>query len=304
MLKGVITPVITILDEDRNLDFKGNEEVINSLISGGVNGLLFLGSIGEFFALTMEEKKKFISFVIKTVNKRVPVLIGTGGTVVEEVIELTNFADAEGADYAVVISPYYFKLNDESLYNYFSEVAKNTKLPLILYNFPDRTAVNINPKLVLRLAKEFKNIAGIKDTVDNISHTRQLIDTVKSEVKDFAVFSGFDEYFIPNLLSGGNGLIGGLTNIAPEEFAKLYKAYNDKDFNTVEKLQLFVNVLMNIYTVSDFFIPAIKTAKMLSGYNIKPVCKSPASGLSESQVEEIKEILIRAKLIINESSLL
>lgn len=304
MLKGVITPVITILDEERNLDFKGNEEVINSLISGGVNGLLFLGSIGEFFALTMEEKKKFISFVIKTVNKRVPVLIGTGGTVVEEVIELTNFAYKEGADYAVVISPYYFKLNDESLYNYFSEVARNTKLPLILYNFPDRTAVNINPKLVLKLAKEFKNIAGIKDTVDNISHTRQLINAVKSEVKDFAVFSGFDEYFIPNLLSGGNGLIGGLTNIAPGEFAKLYKAYNDKDFNTAQKLQLFVNVLMNIYTVSDFFIPAIKTAKMLSGYNIKPVCKSPASGLSQSQVEEIKEILIRAKLIINESSLL
>lgn len=299
MLKGVITPVITIFDEEGNLDFNGNEEVINSLIKGGVNGLLFLGSIGEFFALTKEEKKSFIEFVIKTVNKRVPVLIGTGGTVVDEVIEMTNFAEREGADYAVVISPYYFKLNDESLYNYYSKVAKNTKLPLILYNFPDRTAVNINPELVLTLAKKFKNIVGIKDTVDSISHTRQLIDTVKSEVKDFAVFSGFDEYLVPNLLSGGNGLIGGLTNIVPKEFAKLYKAYNDKDFKTVESLQSLVNVLMNIYTVSDFFIPAIKTAKMLSGYNIKPVCKSPASRLSNRQVEEINEILIKAKLIIN-----
>jgi len=291
MLKGVITPVITIFDEHGKLDLKGNEEVINSLIKGGVSGLLFLGSIGEFFGMTMEERKEFIKFAITTVNKRVPVLIGTGGTVVKEVIDLTNFAKEEGADGAVVISPYYFKLNDDSLYNYFSEVAENTELPLILYNFPDRTAVNICPKLVLKLAKKYKNIVGIKDTVDNISHTRQLISVVKSELKDFAVFSGFDEYFIPNLLAGGNGLIGGLSNIVPEKFAKLFKAYVENDFLTVQKLQLNVNKLMEIYTVADFFIPAIKTAKMLSGYNIKPVCKSPASTLSESQVEEIKSIL-------------
>lgn len=291
MLKGVITPVITIFDEHGKLDLKGNEEVINSLIKGGVNGLLFLGSIGEFFGMTMEERKEFIKFAITTVNKRVPVFIGTGGTVVKEVIDLTNFAKEQGADGAVVISPYYFKLNDDSLYNYFSEVAENTELPLILYNFPDRTAINIDPKLVLKLAKKYKNIVGIKDTVDNISHTRQLISVVKSELKDFAVFSGFDEYFIPNLLAGGNGLIGGLSNIVPEKFAKLFKVYTENDFLTVQKLQLDVNKLMEIYTVSDFFIPAIKTAKMLAGYNIKPVCKSPASTLSESQVEEIKSIL-------------
>jgi len=297
MLKGVITPVITVFDEEGRVDFKGNEEVINSLVNGGVNGLLFLGSIGEFFALTMEEKKEFIKFVLKTVNKRVPVLIGTGGNVVDEVIELTNFADNEGADAAVVISPYYFKLNDESLYNYYSKVAKNTKLPLVLYNFPDRTAVNIDPNLVLKLAKEFKNIVGIKDTVDNISHTRQLINIVKSEIKDFEVFSGFDEYFVPNLLSGGNGLIGGLSNIVPERFAKLYKAYNDRDFETLELLQRDVNILMGIYTVSDFFIPAIKTAKMLSGCDIKPICKSPATMLSNNQLEEIREILKKVHVL-------
>ncbi|KZL88651.1 putative 2-keto-3-deoxy-galactonate aldolase YagE [Clostridium magnum DSM 2767] len=245
----------------------------------------------------MEEKKEFIRFVIKTVDKRVPVLIGTGGTVVDEVIELTNFADNEGADAALIISPYFFKLSDDSLYNYYSEIAQNTKLPIVLYNFPDRTAVSMDPKLVLKLAKEFTNIVGIKDTVDNISHTRQLINIVKSELKDFAVFSGFDEYFVPNLLAGGNGLIGGLSNIVPQKFEKLYKAYTERDFETLELLQRDVNVLMGIYTVSDFFIPAIKTAKMLTGYDIKPICKSPATTLSNSQVEEIKEILIKVKAI-------
>lgn len=297
MLKGVITPVITIFDEDRKIDFKGNEEVINSLVNSGVNGLLFLGSMGEFFALTMEEKKKFIKFVVKTVNKRVPILIGTGGTIIDEVIELTNFAEDEGADAAVVVSPYYFKLNSESLYEYYSQVAKNTKLPLIIYNFPDRTAVNIEPKLVLKLAKEFKNIIGIKDTVDNISHTRQLINVVKSELNDFAVFSGFDEYFVPNLLSGGNGLIGGLSNIVPEKFVKLYKAYNDRDFEILELLQREITILMRIYEVSDFFIPAIKTAKMLVGCNIKAVCKRPSAMLSNDQVEEVKEILKKVNAI-------
>lgn len=297
MLQGVITPVITVFNEEGKIDFKGNEAVINSLVESGVNGLLFLGSIGEFFALTMEEKKEFIRFAIKTVGKKVPVLIGTGGTVVNEVIELTNFAAKEGADAAVVVSPYYFKLNDESMYNYFAEVAKNTELLIILYNFPDRTAVNIDPKLVLRLAKKFKNIVGIKDTVDNISHTRQLINTVKSELKDFAIFSGFDEYFVPNLLAGGNGLIGGLSNIAPEHFTKLFKAYKDRDFETLEALQRDVNTLMGIYGVSDFFIPAIKTAKMLVGCDIKPICKSPATGLSGSQIEQIKEILRKVNLI-------
>lgn len=297
MYQGVITPVITVFNEERKLDFKGNEAVINSLVDSGVSGLLMLGSIGEFFALTMEEKKEFIRFVIKTVNKKVPVLIGTGGTVVDEVIKLTNFAAKEGANAAVVVSPYYFKLNNESMYNYFAEVAANTELPIILYNFPDRTAVNIDPQIVLRLAREFKNIVGIKDTVDNISHTRQLISVVKSELKDFAIFSGFDEYFVPNLLAGGNGLIGGLSNIAPERFVKLFKAYKDRDFEAFETLQRDVNSLMEIYAVSDFFIPAIKTAKMLVGCDIKPICKSPATGLNDTQVEQIKEILKKVDLI-------
>lgn len=297
MIKGVITPVITVFNEEGKVDFEGNQAVINSLVDSGVNGLLFLGSIGEFFALTLEEKKEFLRFAIKTVNKKIPVLIGTGGTVVDEVIELTNFAEKEGADAAVVVSPYYFKLNNESIYNYFSQVAMNTKLPLILYNFPDRTGVNIEPQLVLKLAKEYKSIIGIKDTVDNISHTRQLINTVKSELKDFSVFSGFDEYFTANLLAGGNGLIGGLSNIAPQSFAKLFKAYENRDFETLEVLQRYVNKLMGIYAVSDFFIPAIKTAKMLVGFNIKPICKSPAAGLSENQVDQIKKILKDAGLI-------
>lgn len=297
MIKGVITPVITVLNEDGRVDFKGNEEHINNLIEKGINGLLFLGSIGEFFCMTMEEKKEFVRFVVKKVNKRVPVFIGTGGTVVEEVIELTKYAELEGADAAVVISPYYFKLDDESLYRYFAEVAKSTDMPVILYNFPDRTTINLEPDLVLKLAKDYKNIVGIKDTVDNISHTRKLIQVVKSEIKEFAVYSGFDEYFIPNLMAGGDGLIGGLSNVAPKVFAELSNAFKEKDFKTVEIMQAKICILMKIYDVSQPFVSAIKAAVNTSGTQIIPAVKKPSEVVNSKQVDAIKNILKDADII-------
>ncbi|WP_294182316.1 4-hydroxy-tetrahydrodipicolinate synthase [uncultured Clostridium sp.] len=291
MLKGIITPMITILDKERRIDFEGNKKMIETLIKGGVNGILFMGSIGEFFAMRMEEKKEFISFAVKTVNKRVPVLIGTGGTSVDEVIELTKFAETEKADAAVIISPYYFKLDDETIYNYYSDIAKNTKLPIFIYNFPDRTAVNINPKVVLKLAGEFPNIVGIKDTVDGMSHTRELIGVVKGEIPDFAVFSGFDEYLMPNLLSGGNGLIAGLTNVFPKLFTDAYKAFTRGNFQEINKFQKKVNRLMSIYSVAPYFITTIKTIKALQGLDIVPMPKKPYGLLDNDSIEKLKKII-------------
>ncbi|MDR4945231.1 dihydrodipicolinate synthase family protein [Neobacillus cucumis] len=258
MFKGIFSPVITILDQEGKINFEGMHEHIDYLIRNGIDGLLFLGSMGEFFAFTQEEKKELIKFAIEKVNHRVPVLIGTGGTSVAEVVNLTQFAEDEGADAAVVISPYYFKLDDENLYNYYAAVAQSTKLPIMIYNFPDRTNVNISPELVLMLAQDFPNIVAIKDTVDNISHTRQLIQVVKSAVKDFSVFSGFDEYFIPNLMAGGDGVLCGLTNIVPELFIGLFKAYQGGDFSMVVSSQKKISKLMSVYDVSQPFVAAIK----------------------------------------------
>jgi 2-dehydro-3-deoxy-D-pentonate aldolase len=291
VFKGVYTPAITVFDEKGNLDFKGNENVINHLINKGVNGFLFLGSIGEFFNLTLEERKEFIDFVVKTVNKRVPVLVGTAGTIVDEVVGLTRYAESAGADAAVVIQPYYFALDDESIYRFYAEVAGSTEMPIFIYNFPERTSVNLKPELVLRLARDFKNIVGIKDTVDNISHTRKLIQIVKSEIKDFAVFSGFDEYLVPNLLAGGDGTIGGLTNVCPEIVVKLYEAYKENNLEIVKEQQDKVYKLMSLYDKSQPFIGAIKTAAMLNGREIKSFVRKPAGELSQESIEDIKSLL-------------
>lgn len=297
MFGGILSPIITVLDEQGRLDFNGNALHINRLIANGINGILFLGSIGEFFALSLEEKKEFIRFAVKTVDKRVPVLIGTGGTVQAEVIELTRFAEQAGADAAVVISPYYFKLDQETIYRYYAELARSTSLPIMLYNFPDRTAADLGPELVRRLATEFNHIVAIKDTVDNISHTRKLIQAVKDKRPDFSVLSGFDEYLIPNLMAGGDGVLSGLTNIVPEVFAGLMQAYAAKELDKVTAAQTKISLLMNLYDVTSPFIAGIKGAVAALGQPIAPVVKEPGTGLTAGQRQTIKTVLAQAGVI-------
>jgi len=276
MLSGVFTPMVTAFDAEGRLD---------------------LGSIGEFFALTLAEKKRFIGFAAEAIGRRAALLVGTGGTVVEEVIELTCHAEQAGADAAVVISPYYFKLDQASLYRYYAEVAAHTAMPVLLYNFPDRTGVSMSPDLVLRLARDFENIQGIKDTVDCISHTRAVIDTVKPKLPEFAVLSGFDEYLVPNLLAGGDGLIGGLSNIAPRLAVGIYDAYQRGDLAKVAELQKNVNILMRLYDVSQPFVGAIKAAVSLVVEGVHPACRGPASDLDRDQLAAVRKTLGEAGIL-------
>ena len=300
MIKGIITPSITVFNKDRTIDYKGNERHINYLIDSGVNGILFLGSIGEFFAMGMDEKKDFISFALETVVGRVPVLIGTGGTVIGEVIELSQYAVEKGAHGVAVITPYFFQFNQETLYNYYKMIAENVEGNIYLYNFPDRTGVNMPVELIYQLARDFDNIKGIKDTMDSISNTREIITQVKEGLpeKDFVVYAGFDEYFLPNLLAGGDGLIGGLSNVVPALFAELYQAYVGGDFNTIARNSKKIGILMEIYKVSQPFFPAIKQAAALMGTGIEAVCKEPIKALNNNQIGRIKEIIRRAESVL------
>jgi 4-hydroxy-tetrahydrodipicolinate synthase len=297
MFKGVITPVVTILDENKCVDLQGTTKMIEFLIEGGVDGLLFLGSIGEFFAVTMAEKKALIDHVVKTVNGRVPVLIGTGGTQVDEVIELSQYAERAGATAILVVSPYYFKLDEANLYRYFEMIATSVKLPMMLYNFPERTVHDLTPALVKRLAVDFKNIVGIKDTVDNISHTRALIQAVKPVRPDFCFFTGFDEYFVPNLMAGGDGLIGGISNFYPSLFKKLYTAYTTGDMATVLDCQKAVSDLMPVYTMTQPFVAAIKMAVKLVGVPIVPEVKAPGIMANDEEAAQIRALLLNQHLI-------
>ncbi|SUT96160.1 dihydrodipicolinate synthase family protein [Actinobacillus lignieresii] len=292
LFKGINSPVITIMTDEGKIDYPNMEKHINRLINAGLDGLLFFGSIGEFYSISLSEKKEFIDWVVKLVNKRTQVIIGVGDTSIDNVIELSQYSEKTGADAIIVISPYYFPLSNQAAIDYFGKIAESTSLPIMLYNFPERTNSDLNPDIVCELAKKYPNIAGIKDTVDNISHTRHLCQKIKPIRPDFGILSGFDEYYISNRISGGDGVLCGLTNVVPEEFVKLHKAFEEKDFITLEKVAKKISHMMQLYQITPLFTTGIKVAvKIVSGIDMSIYTKVPSVLLTQKQFDQIKIIL-------------
>ncbi|MDY3974445.1 dihydrodipicolinate synthase family protein [uncultured Veillonella sp.] len=297
MFTGVFSPVITIMTDEGKIDYINFEKHINYLADSGLNGLLFLGSIGEFYALTFEEKKELIKFAVNTVNKRCSVIIGIGGNNFTEVKELAKFSESVGADALNIVSPYYFGITDIAAESYFGGVAESTTLPIMLYNFPDRVGKDLTPELVSRLAKMYKNIVAIKDTVDTISHTRKMITAVRSVKPIFSVLSGYDEYYMVNRLSGGNGVLCGLTNVVPEWFVELHKAYEADDIINVKLYGEKISKLMVLYDITDVFIVAIKEAVKAKGLPISSYARIPGTPITSVESERIRSILKQFNII-------
>ena len=168
MFNGIITPIVTPFndDETQTINYQATDQLIDHLIKNGVNGIFPLGSNGEFNVLTIKERNEFASHVINYVNHRVPVYVGTGACSTNEAVYLSRKAEKLGADALSVITPYFFKLRDEDIYDYYKQIAESVKIPIILYNIPGNTQNNINPKVLDQLA-EIPNVAGIKDSSGN-----------------------------------------------------------------------------------------------------------------------------------------
>lgn len=292
-----LTPVVTAFDENGNLDIQGNKNVWDHLIKGGVDGLVIMGSTGEFFSMTTEQKKELIKLVVEHVNKRTKVYIGTSCMTVEDTVELSNFAIETGADAVMIISPYYFALSNESVEFFYDKVAEAVKGDIYLYNFPDRTGHDLTPEVTLNLLRKHKNIVGFKDTVSEMGHTRKLMTTVLKEFPDFIVLSGFDENFVHNILCGGSGCIGGLSNLCPELFADWVKAINAKNMDEVARIQKIVDKLMALYPIGTPFIPIMKKAMILHGVEMKEYCTKPFLPATEEQTEQIKAVMKDAGLL-------
>lgn len=286
-----ITPAVTAMNQEGHVDLQGNEQIYESLIAGGMDGILILGSIGEFYGIPWEEKKKMIDYGVGVVGHRVPLYVGTGQMDMDRCIELSNYALEKGAEGVVVISPYYMNLPDSAILNFYHQVADGVKGEILLYNFPDRTGYDLKPELVYELARAHQNIIGIKDTVKDMSHTRELIRRVKTEIPNFQVYSGFDEFFGHNILSGGDGCIAGLSNFAPEAAAACVEAARKEDWGAMCECQRRIDRLMAIYGVGQQFIPIIKMAMVLKGVRMQPFCARPMLPATEEETRKIKEIL-------------
>ncbi len=270
-----ITPAVTPLEADGSIDVRGAEGLYEHLIRGGVDGILVLGSIGEFFALSMENKKRLISLAVRSVAHRVRLIAGTADTVMENVVSLSEYALSEGVDAVIVVPPYYFSLNGESVEEYYDALARRIRGDILIYNFPDRTGYQIPPEVIARLALRHPNIVGCKDTVPGMDHTREIIKAVKPLRPDFEVFSGFDDNLAHNVLSGGDGCIAGLSNLAPEVCSAWARALERGDMREAAAFQQRIDRLMGIYGVGSPFVPYIKRAMELRGIGIRSFSTAP-----------------------------
>lgn len=296
---GIIPPVPTILFKEGQIDEKGMGNLIDFLIHSKVDGLFFLGSGGEFGQMPVELRKEVVEFTIRYVNGRVPVLIGTGTPSTNETISLSLHAKSMGADGVVVINPYYYKLTEESLFQHYSEIAENVDLPIILYNYPELTGQDLAPDFVLRLVNKYPNIVGIKDTVLAVGHTRELIQTIKSEHPDFAVFSGYDEHLLNTLSLGGDGSIPLTSSFAPEISVGIYQSFKEGDYAQAIDLHQQLASLLPLYKLDSPFMNVVKEAIRLRGIEISTDVLAPVRSLSPEKKEQVYSILLKKSNILS-----
>ncbi|MDR3537650.1 MAG: dihydrodipicolinate synthase family protein [Acetobacteraceae bacterium] len=291
MKSQFISPVVSVFDAKGRLDPEQNHRVYDHLIAAGISGMVILGSTGEFFSLGMQASKDLVDIAVKYTKGRFRVFVGASRMDPEESIELANYAHDKGADGVMIISPYYFRLTDDSVYDYYSTIAAKVAANIFIYNFPDRTGYSVSPAVTLKLASRFKNIVGFKDTTQDMNHTCDLIKTVRQELPYFEIFSGFDNNFAHNILSGGSGCIGGLSNLIPEFFATWSAAVDRGDFAAVAEGQRFVDKMMDLYGIGDPFIPVLKRALVMRGIIDSDACTKPFLGTNEQQVARIRSLL-------------
>ncbi len=285
-----LTPAVTPLMPDGTVDFESCKRLYEHLIKGGVDGILIFGSIGEFFAFDVPTKKKVISLAAEVIGGRVELIVGTTSMVYDEITELSDYALNVGADAVMVIPPYYFHFTDESVYEYYSSLARHIKGRLYLYNFPERTGYGISAEVVKKLAQNYKNIVGIKDTISGVDHTRELIKAVKPIRPDFIIYSGFDDNFAHNALCGGDGCIAGLSNIYPQLTSAWAAAFNAGDMRKVKHIQGAIDKLMDIYAVGKPFVPFIKQVLADKGIISYPTASKPMPAATAEQINKLKMI--------------
>lgn len=288
-MRGVIVPLVTPFNEDYSIGVPALEEHIDFLQKVGVHGIFINATTGEFTSLSLEERKFLAEKGRELVNSAF-YLVGAASTNTFGVIELTNHARDIGADYVVIAPPYYCPLKEEALFRHYSMVAESTDIPIILYNIPS-CANPLSVQLIKRLALEYPNIAGVKETIDSVNHVRGVILEVKGEREDFVVFTGLDQHFLNTLIIDGDGRIMACANFAPELHLELYKAFQEKRFEDAFLYARKLTELSKVYDLASFFGSAIKLAMNIRGFSIKPVLRPPYVIDGDNVNEEIRKLL-------------
>ena len=223
---GTGVALITPFNEDKNIDYTSLEKLINKIIEGGIDFLVVLGTTGEATSINESEKNDLINFIVKLNNKRLPLVLGLGGNNTNKLIKEINNTDLSDFDAILSVTPYYNKPSQKGLYHHYAEISKSSPIPIILYNVPSRTGVNMSPEITIQLANDFKNIISIKEASGDINQIKYIL---KNKPKNFDVLSGDDGLTLEIIQNGGAGVISVIGQSNPVEFSSLVKfALNGK----------------------------------------------------------------------------
>ncbi len=283
--KGIIPAMVTPFRKDESLNEEALRQLARFLIAGGVHGLFVVGSQGEFWALDFEEKKRVIEIVADEAAGKVPVYAGTGATTTREAVRTTQMAAAAGANFVSVITPFFVSPSADELYDYYVEVAKASQVPIILYNNPARTGVNMNADLVVRLSK-VDNIAGVKDSSGDMTLTGELIRRCEP---NFVVLAGRDTMIFSTLVAGGKGSIAATANVAPRLTVEIYESVLAGDLPRALAAQNCLAPLRQAFEMGTFPV-VIKEALEIIGIPAGPA-RGPIQRISEEKRAKLREIV-------------
>lgn len=283
--RGIIPPMITPFNEDEQVDCQALKRMTNYLIDAGVHGVFPLGSTGEGYGIDFNQKRKVIETVFEATNRRVPVYAGTGAITTKESIQLTKMATEIGVDALSVITPYFISPSEEELFEHYKEIASNTDLPIILYNNPGRTGVNLSIDIIIRLS-HIDNIVGIKDSSGDMSKAAEII---RRTGNDFAVLAGRDSLIYGFLVYGGQGSIAATANIVPRLVVSIYELYQKGEYQAALEAQFKLAPLRMAFSLGSFPV-IVKEALKLRGINMGNTLK-PIGSLDVEAREKLRKIL-------------
>lgn len=289
MFHGAMVAIVTPFRNGR-LDTPALKKLVEFQVRNGTSGIVPCGTTGESATLSFEEHEKVIDVVIEAAKGRVPVVAGTGSNNTKEAVVLTRYAKKAGADAALVITPYYNKPTQKGLVAHFQAVAESVDIPIVLYNVPGRTGVNMAPETVARLA-EVRNIVGIKEASGNLT---QICEILRTTPKGFCVLSGDDALYYPMLALGAKGVISVVSNVAPKEMAEIYAAYAAGRTERARELHFRLWPLMQVLFVETNPIPA-KTAVAMMGL-IREEFRLPLCEMSEGNRKALAKVLSDLKI--------
>ena len=274
--------------KDGKVNYEKMGDLIEWHIENKTDAIIVCGTTGESSTMTDKERKLTIKFVVDKVNKRIPVIAGSGSNNTAYSIELSKYCQEVGADGLLIVTPYYNKATQNGLIKHYTAIADSVDLPIILYNVPGRTGVNITPATVEKLSK-IENIVAIKEASGNIS---QVAEIARLCGEDFAIYSGNDDQIVPILSLGGIGVISVLANVLPKETHDIVEKYLSGDVEESRKLQLSLNELVNSLFIEVNPIP-VKAAMNLMGMEAGEL-RLPLTDISEQNLEVLKNNMVKA----------